>query len=426
MFKTDISNKILFSIFTFFLVFAFPIIPVLNASRFVLLFVIFLFILFPTRGNIIPLNRFDISLFFILLSIILLFTLFQTLVFRQLEFSLFSKVMNAGILIIISYTFFFYADKHIEIDKTIIICFVVQSILILLFIGNQSFYDLTSMFRAEVQENHIAAYGRLRGGAISGYQFFGISTMFGFVILYLILHLKFFKYAFPVLLLICVVGVVQGRYTIVAIGLGSFFFFLELIKKKQIWKVFRYILIICLVCSVLLILLFKTAESIKDPVMRKVIENYLLQPIESVFETGELQTSSTDSLREMYHSEEIKQYFMLGSGRYMNSDGSYFGHIDIGYYRIMGYYGIIGTVLIFFCLVFFIYFTGSKLDMLTKHAFFLYFLLLNLKGDVHIYSNNVIPILVAFLFFSGDKGFSNTLDKNVRKKKLKNILYHKI
>ena len=172
----------------------------------------------------------------------------------------------------------------------------------------------------------------------------------------------------------------------------------------------------------MLILLFRAAESIKDPVMRKVIENYLLQPIESVFETGELQTSSTDSLREMYHSEEIKQYFMLGSGRYMNSDGSYFGHIDIGYYRIMGYYGIIGTVLIFFCLVFFIYFTGSKLDMLTKHAFFLYFLLLNLKGDVHIYSNNVIPILVAFLFFSDDKGFSNTLDKNVRKKKLKKYI----
>lgn len=32
--------------------------------------------------------------------------------------------------------------------------------------------------------------------------------------------------------------------------------------------------------------------------------------------------------------------------------------------------------------------------------FFINFLVLNFKGDVQVFNNNIIPIVVAFLFFS--------------------------
>ena len=80
-------------------------------------------------------------------------------------------------------------------------------------------------------------------------------------------------------------------------------------------------------------------------------------------------------------------------------DGSYFGRVDIGYYRMLGYYGIIGFGVITYALYYLIYRTKSNLDIYTKHAFFINFLVLNIKGDVQVFNNNIVPLMVVFLFF---------------------------
>jgi len=64
---------------------------------------------------------------------------------------------------------------------------------------------------------------------------------------------------------------------------------------------------------------------------------------------------------------------------------------------------VLSSTLLFlaaFTLYYLIYCTRSDLDIYTKHAFFINFLVLNFKGDVQVFNNNIIPIVVAFLFFS--------------------------
>lgn len=54
----------------------------------------------------------------------------------------------------------------------------------------------------------------------------------------------------------------------------------------------------------------------------------------------------------LYEEDDIKQYFWLGAGRYTNPDGHYFGGVDIGYYRMLGYYGILFLLITLYFILF--------------------------------------------------------------------------
>ena len=88
------------------------------------------------------------------------------------------------------------------------------------------------------------------------------------------------------------------------------------------------------------------AETIDDPIMSNVVNHYLIQPLDSVLVGGDFESSSTDRLDEMYKSQDIKPYLFLGSGKYTNPDGTYFGHVDAGYLRTLGYYGFFGFLIL--------------------------------------------------------------------------------
>ena len=42
------------------------------------------------------------------------------------------------------------------------------------------------------------------------------------------------------------------------------------------------------------------------------------------------------------------------------------------------------------------------MDKYTKWAFFILFLVLNYKGDIQVYSNNIVHFIVGFFFFNHD------------------------
>ena len=112
--------------------------------------------------------------------------LFLTVLNAENDFSLFIKQLG-GVMFIILVFVFYSVFRRWDIPTLIINAFILQSVFISLAILNQDFYEMTSSLRSEVALNHLKTYGRLRGSAISGYQFFGISTMYGFVLLYFIL-----------------------------------------------------------------------------------------------------------------------------------------------------------------------------------------------------------------------------------------------
>ena len=299
----------------------------------------------------------------------------------------------------VSYILLEKCSNKIDIDRAIVYCFIIQSILILLSLISESFYNLTEPFR-DVSEQNMETYGRLRGNAICGYQFFGIASMYSFVILYFILHIESFKYKIPILIILLIGAVLSGRFSIVGLIIGLFFFVLKNFKGQHLFKLFGYLIIFVSIILLVIKGVYFFAETIDDPIMSNVVNHYLIQPLDSVLVGGDFESSSTDRLDEMYKSQDIKPYLFLGSGKYTNPDGTYFGHVDAGYLRTLGYYGFFGFLILLYCFYHICFKSRNSLNLFSRWAFLILFLVLNYKGDIQVYSNNIIPIIVGFLFFS--------------------------
>lgn len=392
--------SILAYICVFFLIFAFPLIPGISSAKVLLLLLVFNFILHPRllpnylrRYNFISRNYWKAHLTLVFVTIL------TTILYIQFDFSLSSKVISSFILFPVSYILLEKCSNKIEIDRAIVYCFIFQSILILLSLISESFYNLTEPFR-DVSEQNMESYGRLRGNAICGYQFFGIASMYSFVMLYFLLHIEKFKYKIPILIILLIGAVLSGRFSLVGLIIGLFFFVLKNFKGKHLFKLFCYLVIFVSIVLLAIKGVYYFAETVDDPIMSKVVNNYLIQPLDSVLDDGNLESSSTDRLDEMYRSQDIKPYLFLGSGKYTNPDGTYFGHVDAGYLRTLGYYGFLGFFILLYCIYHICFNSRNSLDRYGRWAFFILFLVLNYKGDIQVYSNNIIPIIVGFLFFS--------------------------
>lgn len=396
-----------YGILSFFLIFAFPVLPFLSSAKIVMAFVLLELLFHQNINGRLELFADRLRNFLKLYYLLFFITVGETVINFAFDMSLTFRVLSSSFLYIVSFLFYSDAAKHLNISKVVIYCFVVQSIFILLAIFSESFYSLTAPLRKDMSLEHEMAFGRLRGNAISGQQFFGISSMYTFVVIYLMLHLKDFKHSIIFLILLFFASICSGRFSIVGFGIGLGMFCWRETLRRKIGKIIGVCTVAFAIFIGLIALLYNNVEAITDPIMYNVVEHYLIDPIDSVLEGGSFESSSTDRLAEMYEQEDIKQYFGLGAGRYTNPDGHYFGGVDIGYYRMLGYYGIIGFLFLTYVLYYLIYCTRSRLDIYTKHAFFINFLILNLKGDIQVFSNNIIPIIVAFLFFTSEN--ENTL-----------------
>lgn len=391
--------SVLAYICVFFLIFAFPLIPGISSAKLLLLLLVFHFLIHPRllskylrRYNLISRNYWKAHLALVLVTIL------TTVIYFQFDFSLSSKVISSFILFPVSYILFEKCSNKIDIDRAIVYCFVIQSILILLSLISESFYNLTEPFR-NISEHHQDAYGRMRGNAISGYQFFGTASMYSFVLVYYILSIESYKCKIPILVLLLIGAILSGRFSVVGLIVGLIFFVLRNFQGQRVSKLFGYLILFMSIAMLATIGVYYFAEMVDDPIMSKVVNHYLIQPLDSVLEDGDFQTSSTDSLAEMYKSQEIKPYLFLGSGKYTNPDGTYFGHVDAGYLRTLGYYGFFGFLILLYCIYHICFKSRNSLDRYGRWAFFVLFLVLNYKGDIQVYSNNIIPIIVGFLFF---------------------------
>ncbi len=396
--KSHVS-KLLYFFGLFFLIFAFPLLPGLSSAKSM---VIVVSLIYLCRGDFkrqiyIATQSFGRP-FLISYLILFLLVLCQPILWQSYDFSLVNPMVTAIIFYYVSYLYLSEASKHINIEKAVYFCFIIQSILILFAILSQSFYDLTSHFRA-VSYHHIEQYGRLRGNAVSGYQFFSLVVMYSFPIIYISLHPKRFRRKGLFLTLLIATAICTGRSITLSLALAALFVLIKKIIEKQYLKVVINVVVIvsCLIIGVYLLL--TNYSKIDDPIMRISIEKYLIEPIETIGSDKGFESSSTDHLGEMYKKEDIKKYFVLGCGKYSNEDGSYFGNVDIGYYRLLAYSGYLGLFVELVCLWLLFYRSRSNLDLLTRNAFFLLIILLNFKGNVYIWDNNIVSLLVIFLFF---------------------------
>lgn len=387
----------------FMLVFAFPIISFLNSSK-LALFIVFIIIIwkFNTIKSIISeFSQKKTIIFIIICFLFSFYTLFLTVLKSEYDYSLFLKQISAFIYIPCIFIFFIYFENK-NIPKLIIYGFILQSLLIILSIASQSFYKLTNPLRADISAMHMASYGRLRGNAIAGYQFFGISTMYGFVIIYLLVKEKITSIKnLLILILLSIIGIISGRFTIVAIVLGLIMRFLFKSSLKEKIQVILWSLFSLLVAIILFMYYY---NNFADKLTKGVIDIYIIDPVENLVEKGNTKTTSTSALEDMYKKVKFND-LIFGDGRYEEKFVQvYYEQVDPGYLRMLLYYGISGLIILFYIQYFLTFRASPRVtdDTLLKWSFLIYFFLLNYKGDVFFYSNNILPVIIGFIYFSNE------------------------
>lgn len=403
--KINIKSLILF----FMLIFGFPLFQITNSTK-VSIGIVSILILIENnyfkkkmRNKIKRIN--NLRMTFIYLLIILL-TILITVIHNQYDFSLLKKIISAMFFVIILNYFYAYLyAKRINIPKSIIYIFIFQAILILLSVYSETVFNFLSNFRNKISEEHIGSYGRLRGNAVSGYQFFGISTMYGFVTLYLILKYKTTLIKkILILIIFLLAGTLSGRYYIVAPILGIL---IKILYESDFKKKILFILTSILFLVLFVKSVYRIDDMISNPQLKVKYKNYIIKPLEDSLKEKKMTSSSTDGLSKMYTNNIyiLKEIILVGEGRYEDEidNKKYYRAVDSGYLRMIFYYGIFGVIILLYASFYMIFLSNKderKKNLDLKIAFFIYILLLNVKGDIFIYTNSTLPIILGLINYN--------------------------
>ncbi|MGP5551143.1 hypothetical protein ACTXNE_10720 [Psychrobacter namhaensis] len=107
--------------------------------------------------------------------------------------------------------------------------------------------------------------------------------------------------------------------------------------------------------------------------------NFAFEMFINFSETGSFQTSSTRGMFEMYKFPESYKTWFIGDGYWFDPSGlGYYQFTDIGYSRLIYYFGLSG--LLIYITYQYLFIKQTFKDKTPALIFFLYFLTLNLKG----------------------------------------------
>lgn len=155
------------------------------------------------------------------------------------------------------------------------------------------------------------------------------------------------------------------------------------------WKGNNNTSVIKLLLSLGVLLFMLTSIIPKDFIPENMLE----------FATNLDSNGSASHLKEWY--EEVSftpSTFLIGDAHYEGPDGSYYGGMDVGYFRLIFYGGIIGLLLV----IFYYYFFFKKMINQTNEseiklffvAFFISYLVMMLKGHIEF-----VDLLILYLVF---------------------------
>lgn len=145
-------------------------------------------------------------------------------------------------------------------------------------------------------------------------------------------------------------------------------------------------LAVCLTMSIIYAITSKNEKFSK-------MYSYAFELVNNIFSGKGVTTSSTDKLIKMYDRNFSIKTLIVGDGKYtVENEGikAYYMNTDVGYYRKVFYFGIIGTILSFILQMVLL----NKNDI-EKIAIFIFLMLLEFKGEVigiNIMINSIIVL----------------------------------
>jgi hypothetical protein len=199
-----------------------------------------------------------------------------------------------------------------------------------------------------------------------GSRFFGAGLVNAYALILISFVVSFAKskkellfYAFS-FLIIFVIGMMMARTTLIGFILSLFVLLLPTSnistsapklksKKYFLGYIFYFILLIVLIVWVITLFIPKVLEVLQ------VASNFGFEMFINYFENGRAESASTDIMQEMYVWPQKEWTYILGDGRFYSipgdPSGGYYMDIDIGYIRLIYYFGI-GGLIVFYWLQF--------------------------------------------------------------------------
>lgn len=290
---------------------------------------------------------------------------------------------------------------------TIASCLQMIFSLCLFFIPNSTDIVFKVLNVSELQSNVMDS---LEGFRLMGFgtTFFGAGVINSFVLIMIagVMSSKkksfweTFGYTFA-FVLIGSVGMMMARTTMVGIGLALTLAlynskFWKLIISKKARDIFKTIFIIISVITIIILNLPPDILELLD-----VIYNFGFEMFIKFFESGKLETRSTNAMFGMYIFPDNWKTWLIGDGYFadpMDPEFLYYKGVDIGFIRMLFYFGGIGTF-VFFLYQFIIIYQTYKKNVNVGAALFVFvyilFVVVNLKGF-----KDLFPLIILFYFCS--------------------------
>lgn len=254
-------------------------------------------------------------------------------------------------------------------------------------------------FMLSVQNHDEIAGSKLEEYLEMSFRFYGIgiNTFFmgGLISGYTLLLLAYLIRKEPVgkrivwysilFLLIAVTGVFIARTTLVGAGIGAAYILCQAqwttdFSVAAVRRNARFIGVLLVVAVLGITMLnYVFPEAWDSGVIGHAFELYL-----SLDSGGELATSSTDHLQSMYVWPGEFRTWIIGDGKFNVAGGLFYMDTDVGYLRMIYYFGILGMAVFFAIQLFLVvriqqFFFDLQITILML-ATFVYVLVLNLKA----------------------------------------------
>lgn len=302
-------------------------------------------------------------------------------------------VLSILIINLSSYFVFWIYKRNLpiitfEVVSNILINVVlIQSIITLLMFLSPDFtsviFSLQSISLADIEKLNKVNEFRLIG---FGTFFFGAGVIHGFILIIISIRLKqesiksngnLFSLTIK-FLIIGIVGIMMSRTAVVGavIGLLIYLFsgIFQNISITRSWNKAKFLFFITFIFSIVIVSI-KLIPSLWESI--EPIFNFVFEIAINYVSHNYAESESTNHLFTMYIFPNETSSWIIGDGLWSMPDGRYYMDSDVGYVRLIFYFGLVGFFVYFLYHYLLIFFSFGTL---LSWVIFIYFCTLNLKG----------------------------------------------
>ena len=336
--------------------------------------------------------------------IINLWIMIVLLVNLQTDYSYMITFLHMFFVVIVGAMLCLYYTKKGRLNNVvnyIVIAFIVQSLIEWAGFLSPSFSALIQTTKNEYAIKKILEYSGVRGNALCGSDFFGLSAAFALVYV-VFLSSKNSLFASNRILKLCVFFLLlTGTFFAGRTGyVGLVIVIYHVIKnRRQVFsktklnfqEIFSCIMVVGSLLSLItyFIYLYNTDDNFNW------LFRWTFQNLFNYAETGSFQSSSTAHLTNDMYFEINPLTFFFGDGLYTMPDGSYYMNTDSGYMRPILYMGVVGFLLMI-AMMFSMLKVRKGNEKNLKISILLILFILNYKGEVVMW--NMVQLSVFSLY----------------------------